>query len=194
MVDEFEHRRKPQEDLILLVLGAVPDTPMSKLHLEKDVFLLYKFHPAIHNFIEFSAHLRGPYSSEIADAIQDPYFRTESWEYTSPKKGDKYSSGYIKLTEKGKEEYKTLYRKMLSLEKMRSLLAGIEIVRRMYDELTPKEFIFAIYETYPEMTTNSEIKNEIYADSEKITRSMQQKIGFVSEAETDYIKTESQHQ
>ena len=191
MDDDFVKRRKSQENLILLVLGAVSDTPMSKLHLEKDIYLLYNFHLEIPKFIKFSAYHRGPYSQEIADAIQDPYIRTDEWVYNPIDKQDKYSSGYIKLTEKGREEYKKLYDKMLSNKRMHSLLAGIELVRRLYDNLTPQEFIYIIYETYPNMTVNSEIKNEIFAKREEITRNLKQKFGFITDTQNDPKQKES---
>ena len=78
---------------------------------------------------------------------------------------------------------------------MHSLLAGIEIVRRLYDYLTPEEFIYGIYENYPEMTTNSEIKNEIFAKREKIIRKLKRKFGYnTSDTETETIQKELLHQ
>ncbi len=187
----FDQRRESLEDLLLLVLGAVPETPMSMLHLEKEIYILYNFHPAIPKFIEYRAHLRGPYSSDIESAIFSPYIRTEDWDYIPAKKGDKYSSGSVRLTETGKKHYQELYQVMMANKKMHSLLSGIEIVRGLYDRLTPKEFIYLIYKTYPEMTVNSEIKKEIFADSELISKNLQ-KIGYIAEPEISYVK-EPQH-
>ena len=127
MVDDFESTREAQEDLILLLLGVDPKNHMSKLHIEKDIFLLYKIHPKIQQFIEFSAYRRGPYSQDIAEAIQSPYYRTEEWDYSPLNKHDKYSSGYIKLTEKGLKEYKKLYDDMLRKEKCTHYLLELKL-------------------------------------------------------------------
>ncbi|MPL77885.1 hypothetical protein SDC9_23745 [bioreactor metagenome] len=187
MSEDWEAKRKAQEWLILLVLGAAPEREISMLHLEKEVFLLWKFHPSIPQFITFVAYQRGPYSSEIRDAITAPYYLTEEWEYRPPTKKDDLTGGFVFLTLDGIKKYKDYYAKMLKKEDMRSLLAGIRIVRTTYDELSPEELLLLIYDTYPDFRTKSEVAKEIYDQRDKIVEKLYKR-GIVSESKAEYLK------
>jgi len=172
-MDDVEKRHLAQENLVLLVLGEAMDKEMSMLHLEKEIFLLWNFHPKIKAFVDYVPYKRGPYSEAISYVIHSPYFRTNQWTYTPPKKSDKYSSGYIRLTENGKREYKELYDRMIKNETMQSVIAGISIVRALYDRYTPEELIYLVYRGYENYTTESEVKREIFAREDYLLRNIQ---------------------
>lgn len=187
MSEDWEAKRKALEWLILLVLGAAPEREISILHLEKEVFLLWEFHPYIPQFITFVAYQRGPYSSDVRDAITDPYYLTEEWEYRPPAKKDDLTGGFVSLTPQGITKYKDYYARMLKKEKMRSLLAGIRIVRTTYDELSPEELLLLIYDTYPDFRTKSEVAKEIYDQREIIVEKLYKR-GIISESKAEYLK------
>ena len=191
MSGNWEGKRRAQENLILLVLGAAPDKDLSMLHLEKEVFLLWKFHPSIPKFIEFIAYQRGPYSEEIRDCIKDPYYLTDAWEYIGRGNENGLTGGYVRLTDEGLHLYQEQFKEMLAQEKMRSLLAGIQIVRSLYDELSAEELLLVIYDAYPEFRTNSEVAAEIYAKREAITAKLAKR-GIVSDNITEYTREGNQ--
>lgn len=183
-------KRRAQEGLILLVLGAVPDKRLSLFHLQKEIFLLWKFNTSISEFIRFVAHLNGPYAEEISSSVLDPYFYPEAWEYTESILQKDFTGGYVKLTESGKREYQKLYKKMVKQDKMRSLLAGILIVRAINDDLTPEELFFLFYNAYPDFTTKSEVTKEIYEKRSEITDKLLQH-GIISNEKAEELKKTS---
>jgi len=69
------------EHLILLLLGA-RDKRISVLHLEKEAFFIWNFHPDIKKFMSFISHYRGPYSEEIQQAIRNPFHLINCWTYS----------------------------------------------------------------------------------------------------------------
>lgn len=182
--------RRAQENLVLLVLGAVPDKQLSLLHLEKEVFLLWKFHASISEFIHFVAHLKGPYAEEISNSVKEPYFYPDAWEYNEPVSQKDFTGGYVKLTESGKRDYQKLYKEMVKQDKMRSLLAGILIVRTINDDLTPEELLFLIYDTYPDFRTKSEVAKEIYEKKNEIINKLLQQ-GTISDEKAEELKKTS---
>lgn len=187
---QYEDLRRAQEGLVLLVLGAVPDKQLSLLHLEKEVFLLWKFHASISEFVHFVAYLKGPYAEEISNSVKEPHFYPDAWEYTEPTSQKDFTGGYVKLTEFGKEEYKKLYNKMVKQDKMRSLLAGILIVRAINDDLTPEELLLLIYDTYPDFRTKSEVAKEIYEKKNEIIDKLFQR-GTISDEKAEELKKTS---
>jgi len=187
MSEEWEAKREAQERLILLVLGVAPNQKISMLHLEKEVFLLWNFHPMIKDFINFVAYFRGPYSSEIIDVIKAPYYLTECWEYHPPSKGDNLSGGFVTLTRKGLTEYKKYYSQMLEVKELHSLLAGIKIVRTTYDDLSEEELLLLVYDTYPSFRTRSTVAKEIFEKRDIITDKLIKR-GIISEEKGEYLR------
>lgn len=176
-----------QEQLMLLVLGAVPDKQLSLLHLQKEVFLLWQFHTSIPEFINFVAYQRGPYAEEINNSIREPYFYTDAWEYIKPVSSKDLTGGYVKLTESGKRKYQELYDDMIKKDKMRPLLAGILIVRTINDDLTPEELLLLIYDAYPDFRTESEVAKEIYEKRSKIIDRLLQR-GIIPDEKAEELK------
>ncbi len=176
---ESEYKQKGLENLILLVLGA-KDREISLLHLEKEVFLLWNFHPKIKPFLNFIKHYKGPFSREIEETIKNPLYLENCWVYISPKKGDKLSGGYIRLTDEGKRKYRELVKKISQYDEFIHLLAGIKIVRELYDKLTSEELLLLIYDTYPEYIEKSKVYKDIKIKKELIAKNLLKK-GFIDE-------------
>jgi hypothetical protein len=164
------------EYLILLVLGC-KDEIISMLHLEKELFLLWNFHPGIRKYMKFIKHYKGPFSREVQECVIHPFYLENCWEYIPPKKYDRLSGGYIKLTEKGKEEYKKFVNEILKSRDndLIHLLAGIKIVRNLYDKLSFKELLLLIYDTYPEYTEKSSVYWEIKKEKDKLAKNLMKK-------------------
>ena len=153
-------RQKGLENFLLLVLGAV-DRRISLLHLEKEVFLLWNFHPKMKEYLTFIKYYRGPFSKEIQEVVLDPVYLEDHWIYTPPRRGDRLSGGHVKLTNRGREEYSRLVRKIGEQETLLHLLAGIRMVRELYDKLSMEELLLLIYDTYPEYSEKSKVYREI---------------------------------
>ena len=95
---------KALERFILLVLGAA-SRRISLLHLEKEVFLLWNFHPYIRKYIQFVRHYRGTYSAEFRETIDHPFYLTGLWQIPHRRRGDGISGGDITLPSDGRNEY-----------------------------------------------------------------------------------------
>ena len=147
-IDDMPTNQKGLENLILLVLGAY-NRRISVLHLQKEVFILWRFHPSIKDYLFFIKHYKGPFSSEIEKAIRYPMYLDDCWIYEPPLSEDDLSGGYVKLTHKGNIEYKRIYDEALKIEKLLTLLTGIKMVRELYDQLSFEELLLLIYDTYP---------------------------------------------
>ncbi|MDO8872609.1 MAG: hypothetical protein Q7V05_07765 [Methanoregula sp.] len=158
--EQSEARQKALENFILLVLGA-SNKKISLLHLEKEVFLLWNFHPLVKDFIVFIQHYRGPYSKEIEDAIRRPFYLENCWSYSYPKNSEDISGGRVELTEKGHLQYLKIYQEVIRNEQMLPILAGMKMVREMYDDLSIEELLLLIYDTYPEYRKKSNVADTI---------------------------------
>lgn len=170
----LEKKQKALENLILLILGA-EDREISLLHLEKEAFLLWNFHPQVRDFIDFIKHYKGPYSKEISDTIIYPFYLDNHWVYTSPKQKDSLSGGHIILTDYGKKEYTRIKNIMEKNEDFVHLLSGIKMVRQLYDSLSYEELLLLIYDTYPDYAAKSDVKSQIESKKEELARKLLQK-------------------
>jgi hypothetical protein len=88
---------------------------------------------------------------------------------------DKLSGGYIKLTPKGKREYKRLLEKIQKNDEMLHLLAGIKMVRELYDKLSLEELLLLIYDTYPDYIEKSEVWKDIEKKKPQLALSLKKK-------------------
>lgn len=175
--DDVDLKQKGLENFILLVLG-MSDRKISLLHLEKEVFLLWNFHKKIKPYLKFIKHYRGPFSKEIQETVLNPMYLEGHWIYISP--SDKLSGGYVQLTLKGKMEYKRLFEKIQKNDEMLHLLAGIKMVRELYDKLSLEELLLLIYDTYPEYIERSDVWNDIKKKKSQLAASLKKK-GVVSD-------------
>lgn len=153
---KMDDNQKGLENLILLVIGS-KKKPMSILHLEKELFIIWNFHPSIKIYLHFIKHYRGPYSPEITETIRDPVYLYDCWKYMPPKK-DYISGGYVKITVHGLKEYKRLNQSIKNQNDvlLLHLLNSIDIVRQLYDQLDLDELLLLIYDSYPDFIRYSE--------------------------------------
>jgi hypothetical protein len=164
MVDE-SIRLEALEKFILLVVGAI-DRPISVLHIEKEIFLLWNFHADVHNYLNFIKHYKGPFSEEIVKIIHHPFYLNRCWDYSPPQNRNDLSGGYIELTDLGRNEYRRLYADAKKRDSLLSLLSGIKMVRELYDNLSTEELLLLIYDTYPAYTEFSKVSKDI--DKKKV--------------------------
>lgn len=174
-----EGKQRGLENFLVLVLGA--RTPkISVLHLEKEVFLLWNFHPNIKEYLRFIRHYHGPFSREIQETIHKPLFSEGFWRYTPPERDDDISSGFVSLTDQGKKRYDELVSRMVGDGDMDTLLSGIMMVRELYDRLSDKELLLLVYDTYPEYIEKSSIYRRIFKEKRQLAESMLSK-GVIDE-------------
>lgn len=167
-------RQKSRENLIVLLLGS-SRLRLSMLHLEKEVFLLWKFHPDIEEFISFIKHYRGPYSRDIKATIESPMYCMGCWEYSPPLRNDRLTGGYVRITLKGEKEYSRLVERLWENANLRHLLSAIKMVRKLYDRLSPEELLLLIYDTYPEYIEKSEVYKDIFEKKRLISLNLFEK-------------------
>jgi hypothetical protein len=184
-MDEIEIRRKGLENLILLILGSGSEK-ISLLHLQKESFILWNFHPSVRSFLQFIKHYRGPFSSQIESIIHNPFYLDGCWKYISPHKRDTISGGYVILTENGINEYNRLYDEAKKDVSLRSLLTGIKMVHDLYDKLSLQELLLLIYDAYPEYTEKSNISQKINTQKKTLASSLLKK-GIIDDEKYDSL-------
>jgi hypothetical protein len=157
---DVDPKQKSRENLVLLLLGSA-HRPLSMLHLEKEAFLLWKFHPGIKGFVNFIKHYRGPFSKELQKTVISPIYCVGCWTYTYHPEPDRLTGGHIRMKQKGEEEYRRLVSKMRGDPELEELLSAISMVRDLYDTLAPEELLLMVYDTYPEYIEKSDVYSEI---------------------------------
>jgi len=167
------------EHLILLLLGA-NDQKISILHLEKEAFFLWNFHPDIKKFMGFISHYRGPYSEEIEQIIKNPFNLINCWTYIPPTRYDTLSGGYVELTPHGRREYQRLYAASSVNPQMGPILAAMKMVRELYDKLSLEELLLLIYDTYPEYQKKSNVFDDIQKSKKRLAGNLVKK-GYIDE-------------
>lgn len=151
-------------ELIILFILANSKERISILHLQKEVFLLWNFDKELKNSINFIKHLKGPFSRDIEETVNYPMVLTHCWKTFKPKRNDKLSGGFIKITSKGLNRYEKIEKeiKESNFEELLHLLSAAQIVTQIYNKLTLEELLLLIYDTYPAFTKKSSVYNEIY--------------------------------
>ena len=175
----MDTRSRALEHLILLLLGA-RDQKISILHLEKEAFFLWNFHPDIKKFMRFISHYRGPYSEEIQQAVRNPFNLINCWTYIPPARHDTLSGGYVELTPHGKREYQRLYAASSANSQMEPILAAMTMVRELYDKLSLEELLLLIYDTYPEYQKKSDVFEAIQKSKKRLAENLVKK-GYIDE-------------
>jgi len=170
-------RSRALEHLILLLLGA-EDQKISILHLEKEAFFIWNFHPDIKKFLRFISHYRGPYSEEIEQIIKNPFYVINCWTYIPPARYDTLTGGFVELTPKGRSEYQRLYAASSANSQMGPILAAMKMVRELYDKLSPEELLLLIYDTYPEYQKKSNVFDGIQKSKKKLADNLVKK-GYI---------------
>jgi len=157
---EVDLKQKSRENLVLLIIGSSHHR-LSMLHLEKEAFLLWNFHPGIKDFIKFIKHYRGPFSKEVQESVTAPMYCLGCWNYSSPTRGERLSGGYVSISPEGEKEYRRLVKRMEEDPDLRQLLSAVRMVRQMYDGLSVEELLLLVYDTYPEYIDRSDVYKDI---------------------------------
>lgn len=169
------------ELIILLVIGNSPRGTLSVLHVQKEVFLIYKFHPEVKDLLIFIKHHKGPFSRQIEETIRKPIILDACWHWKKPSSNDKLTGGYVIISPKGKKECLNFIESVKKQregnlkESLLHLISGIQIVTLLYSKLTPEELLLLIYETFPEMIEKSSVYDEIMSKKPTIAIQLFQK-------------------
>lgn len=163
------------EKLILLVLGKA-GCRISVLHLQKLVFLLWRFHPIIRELVDFKPHEKGPYSQDISEALKNPTHYTDSWKYIEPiSRIDRIVGGYAELTSQGREEYERIMEDLqtairnsdiVKKESALHLAAALDIIVPLYTKLEWDELLLLLYTTekFKEYSKKSELSKNVISN------------------------------
>lgn len=146
------------ERYILLLLGVENKPIPSKIHLQKELFILSESKPILKDIFNFEKHYFGPFSRLLDEISESPLFYEKCFEM----KDDKYF-----LTDKGKEEFKKLFQEYKDDPEFNILYNELKILRNIYDKLSEEELLFLIYLTYPEYTEYSNVSDELIKNRAK---------------------------
>jgi len=172
MVEDFQDNLEEIEKLVLLVLGKAGQM-ISVLHLQKLVFLLWRFHPIIRELVEFRPHKKGPYSKDIQEVLKSPFYYPDHWKYIPPHSSvDRTVGGYVELTDKGRRKYREFSETLESIvrnrnhenrESVLNLLTALDIIVPIHTRLEWDELLLLIYTTekFKEYSKKSEISKDI---------------------------------
>lgn len=168
------------ERYLILLLGAMDRAIPSSLHLQKEMFLLFKANTKIVNYLDFKKHYMGPYSIDLDDISQSPAIHSDAYEFNR--------KGNLNLTEKGEQIFEGLLEEYSGNEKFKELLSMMKLVRTLYDNLSKDELLFLIYTTYPEYKLRSSESKRILAPHNKrrLAASLLEK-GLISEKRYDEL-------
>jgi len=138
-------------DLELLILALLradnKEGIRGKLFLQKEVFLIVNFIKEMKSSADFEAHFYGPYSESVEYAVE----HLLSYKLVEEKMGK-----YV-ITHSGIDVFEEL-KNRLSEDK----LEAIEDFKVFLNDLSQKELLVFIYSSFPEFTTESGIKDEVY--------------------------------
>gem|GEM_PF-1519538 len=134
----------PRNVLIILLLGVI-DRPISRFHLQKELFILTNVRPKLKELINFDKHHMGVYSVELNELVDD----------LSVKEYIEIKDSKIRLNEKGKNCYKEIRNRYSYDEKFNDLLIKMKMIRELYDRLTIEEFAILLYTRYEETIEGS---------------------------------------
>lgn len=145
--------------LILLEADGGEAIP-SNLWLQKEIFMIAKNLKKLEDYLNFQPYNKGPYSETVENILDNLQFKG----YV------KKENSKIKITHRGKELVKKIYE--IADE---DLLDLIEDIKRFMNDLTKNELLLYIHETYPEMTAQSVLKEDIEEDRVKLAKNMYRK-------------------
>lgn len=158
-----DSKQKMLEYIILIILKVSPTQKVSSLHIQKEIFLLIKFHPDIKNFYNFIKHYKGPFSRDVEESIRNPFYLENCWTYLPPKKTDKLSGGHVSITPKGSEIYESFIDNVKAIndvelkDSLFHILSGIDIVTTIYGDLSNEELLLLIYKAFPTYVEKSNL-------------------------------------
>ena len=178
------------KDLLLCMIGLQKEDTFGELggitRLQKLIFLLEKEYniQANEGHFEFIPYKAGPYASKIYDDLEFlenlEYIKSEIVGETTEEESieidalnfedlidpnndervsfsDAYLERSFKLTGRGQKKIKNI----LENKDYKPMLDGIRRVKSKYGGYSLSDLLYYIYSKYPEMTTESEIKNKV---------------------------------
>jgi hypothetical protein len=131
----FDEEEVFRKKLIAILLSGAENPISSKVHFQKELFLLIKSLPQFESIFDFMPHRLGPYSNSAEHVIENnPEL------FIADKKG-------IYLSNDGKG-FCSLVRNEMHPENLDRLISSVQFIRQVYDQLTDDEFMFLVYMTY----------------------------------------------
>lgn len=152
------------EQYMILLIGVV-DTPIpTNLHLHKEFFILRNVAPDLSKLIKFEKHMYGPYSSDLNEALKNPVYYPDAFEfYIKDLPLVKKMIVEISLTPKGKATFRELLNEYSREEPFKEFLAIAKALRLLYDPLSVGELLLLMYSTFKEWTKYSSIYKTLMA-------------------------------
>lgn len=163
-----EERESLIEQYLILLIGIV-DTPVpTNLHLHKEFFILRNVAPDLSEVIKFEKHMYGPYSPDLNEALKNPVYYPEAFEfYVKDLPLVRRMIVEISLTPKGKAAFRELLKEYSHAESFNEFLAIAKGIRLMYDPLNVEELLLLIYSTFKDWTKYSSIYKSLMAPARR---------------------------
>lgn len=134
--------------LALLGLGDEPEI-RGNLHLQKEMYLLSRQLDSLAEACNFNPYLKGPYSEDVEAALSD---------LKALGLVEEGGGGRLHLTEEGKGLFQELAEEIPSEVKERLIES-----KDLFNDMTEDELLVFIYAVYPEMATESVIRERVMA-------------------------------
>lgn len=142
----------------ILLLLAQDEKGLSPIHLQKEMFIFSRISKDLEEDLNFEKHYYGPYSRVLEETIVSPTYLSDIFEF---------SNKVVRLSEKGKKEYKKMLNDRKDDLHFNLLLTSLKVIRRIYDSLSNLELLFLIYVSYPEYKKNSSLAPDLFNSSIK---------------------------
>jgi hypothetical protein len=162
----MSHEEEAREKYIILLLGSDSKPVPSELHAQKELFILSMVNPKVDDFFKFEKHYQGPYSHLLSELIREPKFYPNAYAIKN--------NGLL-LTNNGKERFKEINNEHAAQEKFSYLKHSLELIRKLYDQLTQDELLFLMYDTFPEYIEKSNKYEDIMKMRNEILRNLSEK-------------------
>lgn len=168
-----------REKYIILLLGSDSKPVPSELHAQKELFILSKVNPKVDDFFKFEKHYQGPYSHLLYELIREPKHYPDA--YTIKNNG-------LLLTTRGKERFREINEEYKTQEKFSFLKHSLELIRKLYDQLTQNELLFLMYDTFPDYIEKSSKYEEIMKMRNEILKDLAEKKILTDEKYVELIR------
>jgi hypothetical protein len=165
------------ETYIILLLGAKDEPLPSRLHLQKELFMLSKARPVINDIFRFEKHYEGPYSQILNESLDEPAYWPNA--YTSDESG-------IHLTAEGKKQFDAIVSEMEGKSRFKHLLSILRLVRSLYDEISKDELLLLIYDEYDEFIAKSKVYDRINKNRKGLSKNLRRK-GIITQGRCDEL-------
>ena len=150
------------EQYLILLIGASESPVPTNLHLHKEFFVVCNTAPKLSEIIRFEKHMYGPYSPDINEAIKNPVFYPDAFEYRIrelPLVGKMIAD--IALAADGKKIFDEIVAEYSGNSSFRSFMSIAKAVRILYDPLTVQELLLLIYSTFGDWAERSIVYDQV---------------------------------